>query len=293
MEEITGRRIAVYLASGLTLAVLLGLAVFKLSDAGVSVHPSQDQVAGQPVAAADPSPELQAPTSEETAANWPDDADGTVAGNADADGTVAGNGSAGAAGAGSGAQADPLAPRNANLDGARAEDDAGYYRPTNASQANAPRGGASANGVEGATQTSQPAPVKTPAAQPNRADNASDSDSGSDSGSAPEPATRTPKPSRTPAPAPEAAVEPGVKPGGDANGAPAPAPGRPNNSGDKADTADNAAAAGLRQDGGAGTDSPARDDDNAGAGSGNGEGPHRPEDPFSASTRENRAANDG
>lgn len=279
MEEITGRRIAVYLASGLTLAVLLGLAVFKLSDAGVSVHPPQDQIAGQPVAAAEPSPELQAPTSEETAANWPDDADGTVAG----------NGSAGAAGAGSGAQADPLAPRNANLDGARAEDEAGYYRPTNASQANAPRGGASAGGVEGATQTSQPAPAKTPAAQPNRANNASDSDSGSDSGSAPEPATRTPKPSRTPTPAPEVDVEPGVKPGSDANGAPAPAPGRPNNSGDKAGTADTAA--GPRQDGGAGTDSPARDDDNAG--NGNGEGPHRPEDPFSASTRENRAANDG
>lgn len=138
--ELTSRRFAIFLASGLTLAVVVGLAVWKISDAGMNLTSTQTEVAGQPIAAADAdessTPKTAASseasstaegTEEEASA---DDADAELAGEA------ASNDSNGAQGTGSGAAYDPLAPRNANLGGARGgSQETSYYRPTNAAPA--------------------------------------------------------------------------------------------------------------------------------------------------------------
>lgn len=139
--ELTSRRFAVFLASGLSLAVIVGLLVFKVSDSGMNLSSQQKEVAGQPLAAADAgesstrktaiSSEMSstAETLESTRAEQSAEA---------ANGAVpaAGNGSTSNGGSGSGAAYDPLAPRNANLGGARGgAQQMSYYRPTNAAPA--------------------------------------------------------------------------------------------------------------------------------------------------------------
>ena len=43
--ELTNRRFAIFLASGLTLAVVVGLLVWKVSDAGVSLNSQETELA--------------------------------------------------------------------------------------------------------------------------------------------------------------------------------------------------------------------------------------------------------
>ncbi|WP_143341218.1 hypothetical protein [Corynebacterium urinipleomorphum] len=133
--ELTSRRFAIFLASGLSLAVIVGVLVWKVSDAGVNLTGQQTEIAGQPVAAADADERSTKKTavSSETSSTTDRrrDENGESA-NTDTAGT--GNGNNGDTQAGEGF--DPLAPRNANLDGARGgSEEISYYRPTNAAPA--------------------------------------------------------------------------------------------------------------------------------------------------------------
>lgn len=130
--ELTTRRFAAYIATGLAVAVVFGLIVWKLSGSAVGAGTNAEDFAGQPVAEAeatttDAADDEQthtrsaAATSEETAAA--DDKEG----------------SDGGANANSAGGRDPLAPPNANLQGRRGTTGAAgpaeetrYYRPTNA-----------------------------------------------------------------------------------------------------------------------------------------------------------------
>lgn len=125
--ELTNRRFAVFLVSGLSLAVVVGLLVWKVSDSGVNIHSQETEFAGQPVAAADSSSNLtSSPESSSSGMSSTENPDSDVAaGSADSgDGQSAG------------AVNDPLAPPNANLDGNQGgTQEAPYYRPTNAAPA--------------------------------------------------------------------------------------------------------------------------------------------------------------
>ena len=126
--ELTNRRFAIFLASGLTLAVVVGLLVWKVSDAGVSLNSQETELAGQPVAAADASSEKQ--TEEE-----PSPATDITPNEHDEGDENADMGGADNVGSNSGAGGvnDPLAPPNANLGGGRGGSvETSYYRPTNA-----------------------------------------------------------------------------------------------------------------------------------------------------------------
>lgn len=141
--EPTSRRFAVFLASGLSLAVVVGLLVWKISDSGMNLSNQNTEMAGHPIAAADAddaSTRKTAVSSETSsvAAEDTGEAGGELAA-VDADtgaGNAATNGNSGAANGGAGAAYDPLAPRNANLGGARGgSQEMSYYRPTNAAPA--------------------------------------------------------------------------------------------------------------------------------------------------------------
>ena len=135
--ELTNRRFAIFLTSGLTLAVLVGLLVWKVSDAGVTLNSQETEFAGQPVAATDATAQQRTadePTSSEMSSS--ETTDGSASAGMDAS-TGAGNGNGG--GNVAGPVKDPLAPPNANLNGNRGESaEPSYYRPTNAAPAPAP-----------------------------------------------------------------------------------------------------------------------------------------------------------
>ncbi|WKK61006.1 hypothetical protein QYQ98_08200 [Corynebacterium sp. P3-F1] len=138
--ELTSRRFAIFLASGLTLAVVVGLAVWKISDAGMNLTSPQTEIAGQPIAAADADKSSTPKTaaSSEASSTAERSEEETSADDADAEfaGEAASNDSNGAQGTGADAAYDPLAPRNANLGGARGgSQETSYYRPTNAAPA--------------------------------------------------------------------------------------------------------------------------------------------------------------
>ena len=135
--ELTNRRFAIFLTSGLTLAVLVGLLVWKVSDAGVTLNSQETELAGQPVAAADATAQ-QRTADEPTSSEMPssETAEGSASAGMDAS-TGAGNGNG--SGNVAGPVKDPLAPPNANLNGNRGESaEPSYYRPTNAAPAPAP-----------------------------------------------------------------------------------------------------------------------------------------------------------
>lgn len=125
--ELTNRRFAIFLSSGLALAVVVGLLVWKISDTGAHLHSEETEFAGQPVVAADSSSsEMTAsePSTEESTTSIENEGDGD-----EAQAAPANNGAGGAG-------YDPLAPRNANLNGNRGGDqDVSYYRPTNVAPA--------------------------------------------------------------------------------------------------------------------------------------------------------------
>ena len=124
--ELTNRRFAIFLASGLTLAVVVGLLVWKVSDAGVSLNGQETEYAGQPVAAADASSQKQTEEESSSATGMTSSEHAEENENADMSGTDAGAGDVN----------DPLAPPNANLGGGRGGSvETSYYRPTNAAPA--------------------------------------------------------------------------------------------------------------------------------------------------------------
>lgn len=124
--ELTNRRFAIFLASGLTLAVVVGVLVWKVSDAGVSLNGQETEFAGQPVAAADASSQEQTEGEPSSATGMTSSEHAEENENADMSDTDAGAGDVN----------DPLAPPNANLGGGRGGSvETSYYRPTNAAPA--------------------------------------------------------------------------------------------------------------------------------------------------------------
>ena len=206
--ELTNRRFAIFLTSGLTLAVLVGLLVWKVSDSGVTLNSQETEFAGQPVAATDATAQQRTadePTSSEMSSS--ETTDGSASAGMDAS-TGAGNGNGG--GNVAGPVKDPLAPPNANLNGNRGESaEPSYYRPTNAAPAPAPA----------QPQQQQPQPqqqqqqqqsVRTSAPAPQRTPDSADSSSSQ--GEAPD--TTTPSGSTTVVPnEPSEPAEPGVQEG--------------------------------------------------------------------------------
>ena len=160
--ELTNRRFAIFLTSGLTLAVLVGVLVWKVSDAGVTLNSQETEFAGQPVAAADATAQQRTadePTSSEMTSS--ETTDGSASAGMDAS-TGAGNGNI------AGPVKDPLAPPNANLNGNRGESaEPSYYRPTNAAPAPAPaqpqqQQPQQQQQQQQSVRTSAPAPQRTP-----------------------------------------------------------------------------------------------------------------------------------
>lgn len=200
--ELTNRRFAIFLTSGLTLAVLVGLLVWKVSDAGVTLNSQETELAGQPVAAADATAQ-QRTADEPTSSEMPssETAEGSASAVMDAS-TGAGNGNV------AGPVKDPLAPPNANLNGNRGESaEPSYYRPTNAAPAPAP--------AQPQQQQKQQS-VRTSASAPSRTPDSADSSSSQ--GEAPE--TTTPSGSTTVVPnepsepkRPSEPAKPGVQEG--------------------------------------------------------------------------------
>ena len=157
--ELTNRRFAIFLTSGLTLAVLVGLLVWKVSDAGVTLNSQETEFAGQPVAAADATAQ-QRTADEPTSSEMPssETAEGSASAVMDAS-TGAGNGNG--SGNVAGPVKDPLAPPNANLNGNRGESaEPSYYRPTNAAPAPAPA--QPQQQQQQSVRTSASAPSRTP-----------------------------------------------------------------------------------------------------------------------------------
>lgn len=203
--ELTNRRFAIFLTSGLTLAVLVGLLVWKVSDAGVTLNSQETELAGQPVAAADATAQ-QRTADEPTSSEMPssETAEGSASAGMDAS-TGAGNGNG--SGNVAGPVKDPLAPPNANLNGNRGESaEPSYYRPTNAAPAPAPA----------QPQQQKQQSVRTSASAPSRTPDSADSSSSQ--GEAPE--TTTPSGSTTVVPnepsepkRPSEPAKPGVQEG--------------------------------------------------------------------------------
>lgn len=253
--ELTSRRFAIFLASGLSLAVIVGVLVWKVSDAGVNLSGQQTEIAGQPVAAADAderSTEKTAVSSEmSSTADHNRDENGEETANA---GT--GNGQNGDAR--SGGDYDPLAPRNANLAGARGgSEEIPYYRPTNA--APAPQN----------EQTAAPAQTQ----QPNNGGYAP-AEQGETKRT-----TRTTVHPHTATAAPQQPEEPQRPSEGDADGT-SPTNAEPQKASKEVETEGGAQLASEIAE-------KALDAGQAAVGtkSQDGNGPKRPEDPFSASTR--------
>ena len=262
--ELTNRRFAIFLTSGLTLAVLVGLLVWKVSDAGVTLNSQETELAGQPVAAADATAQQRTadePTSSEMLSS--ETTEGSASAGMDAS-TGAGNGNV------AGPVKDPLAPPNANLNGNRGESaEPSYYRPTNAAPAPAPAP---------AQPQQQRQSVRTSASEPSRTPDSADSSSSQ--GEAPE--TTTPSGSTTVVPnepsepkRPSEPAKPGVQEGSlpPANDA-EPQSGNDTMEIDPSDAKAAAEALGI---------APAADEAKQDAPK------KRPEDPFSASTRVQQA----
>lgn len=146
MEE-SRRGFTAFMAAGLTLAVVVGLLVWKLSESNVQMSPRGTEFAGQPVSTTEESGEsgtrTHAASSDSSPTVIASEQIDTPAGQQVNTGTPAGGQSV----------YDPLAPRGANLDGPRGgANETSYYRPTNAAPLTAtPPGGATPN-------SPQPAP---------------------------------------------------------------------------------------------------------------------------------------
>lgn len=245
--ELTNRRFAIFLASGLALAVVVGVLVWKVSDSGVGLHTQQTEYAGQPVAAAGES-SSEKTSSHATSSKSSETISSSAAEDADEQAQAEE-----AQGANGGMEYDPLAPRNANLAGARGGSaQTSYYRPTNAAPA--------PQGASGPAQTQQPGnagPTTGVSTAPGKAPQASTS-----------PGSTTVVPSQPAEPQrPPAEEQPGSEPQN---------PGLTPNSGDKPaleEKAQQEAAEALKQQ--LPNDKP------------------RPEDPFSASTRVPQAPAEG
>ena len=144
--ELTKRRFAVYMASGLALALLLGLAVWKIPSPSMNMRSDDTEIAGQPVAK----------TGDEEAAASTDPISMTEDLQASESGSRAATEDR--ADSNSNYAADPLAPPNARLDGAREDgSETSYYRPTNAAPSPRNNGNAdeSTNGKNGSRTPSQ------------------------------------------------------------------------------------------------------------------------------------------
>lgn len=263
--ELTNRRFAIFLASGLTLAVVVGLLVWKVSDAGVSLNGQETEYAGQPVAAADASSQKQ--TEEESSSAAGMTSSEHAEGNENAD-------MSGGTDAGAGDVNDPLAPPNANLGGGRGGSvETSYYRPTNA--APAPTAAQQQN-------QQQQAPARTTA--PQQTQQPDSAGTSTKPGESPSPSTTTPNGGSTTV-VPEKPSEP-QRQGAEAQegGVPPqnqPIPAEPQAAAEElaSDAAEKAINAGKDAASAMGIDS------------GNGESApkKRPEDPFSASTRVQQA----
>lgn len=245
--ELTNRRFAIFLVSGLSLAVLVGVLVWKVSDAGVNLSGQKTEIAGQPVAAADADEQSGRNTAvsaemSSTAENGGDDrTEAESAGSGD--------------GADAGAAYDPLAPRNANLGGARGgSEETSYYRPTNA--APAPQG----------MRTSAPAQTQ----QPGSGGHASEEPTYS-----PDKTTK----SKSTTAVPQAPEEPQRPDQGDSGGTPAP-DAEPQKAAEEAK-----AAPGAKIDSEIAEKAIDAGKAAIGAQGDKDDGAKRPEDPFSASTR--------
>lgn len=262
--ELTNRRFAIFLTSGLTLAVLVGLLVWKVSDAGVTLNSQETEFAGQPVAAADATAQQRTadePISSEMSSS--ETTDGSASTGMDAS-TGAGNDNV------AGPVKDPLAPPNANLNGNRGESaEPSYYRPTNAAPAPAPAPAQPQQQQQQSVRTSASAPSRTP----------DSADSSTPQGEAPD--TTTPSGSTTVVPKdpsepkrPSEPAEPGVQ-----EGSLPPANGAELQSGNDTIEIDPSDAKAAAEALGA---APATDEKQ--------DAPKkRPEDPFSASTRVQQA----
>lgn len=257
--EPTSRRFAIFLASGLSLAVIVGLLVWKVSDSGMNLSNRHTEMAGQPLAAseADGTPTRKTAVSSEMSPTAESVQETT--GEGDAGNAPSGNGTESTYTGGGGAAYDPLAPRNANLGGARGgSPETSYYRPTNA--APAPQN----------ARTSAPAPTQ----QPHNTGNAPAEQSTAPRTTAtPNSTTVVPHEPQEPQPASEEA----------ANGA-TPSKQEPQKAVEDTQAAGKQIASQIGENalhaGNAVVD--ARDDNEGGA-------PKRPEDPFSASTRNPQA----
>lgn len=277
--ELTKRRFAVYMASGLALALLLGLAVWKIPGPSMNMRSDDTEIAGQPVAKTD---------NEEAAAST-DPTSMTE----DIQASESGSRAATEDRANSNSAADPLAPPNARLDGAREDgSETSYYRPTNAapSPRNNGNAGESTNGRNGA---------RTPSQTP-RSGQANQSRSNSDSQPESRPTTRgngeTTRPERPQGPGTAPATVPNE------NNEPAPRPDPANDQTPQpADQPASPADDNATPQGGNATPqggSASSQGGNATVQSGNAApqsgqvSEQRSEDPFSAATREERAGSE-
>lgn len=141
--ELTGRRFAAFMAIGLSMAVVLGIVVWKLPDPGVGIASDRSEFAGQPVAAADKSTEKNTgenptepdPASASNSTQHSDNNRDRRTPSSPAEEIVASPRWT------SGAQRDPLAPPNAKLDGTEGNNSREHvtdmYRPSNAVPAEA------------------------------------------------------------------------------------------------------------------------------------------------------------
>ena len=132
--ELTGRRFAAFMALGLGLAVVLGLVVWKLPDAGVSLASDKSDYAGHPITAADATNEHRTAQTEKTTPRTEQHTSSRRKGSTTRAASPKWD---------SGSTRDPLAPHNAKLDGtagqATREQAQDLYRPRNATPKARPR----------------------------------------------------------------------------------------------------------------------------------------------------------
>lgn len=271
--ELTNRRFAIFLVSGLSLAVIVGLLVWKVSDAGVNLNGQEAEFAGQPVAAADASSQEQ--TREESTS----EEDMTSSHSDDTENSAGAENTSGAAG--NAAVHDPLAPPNANLGGGRGgAAETSYYRPTNAAPAPQMKSEpapapAPAPASQQSARTSAPAQTQ----QPDSAGTSTNPGEAPSTTTTPSSTTVVPKeplePQRASEEAPDSARPPQTEPNPNAEPE-SPDSQLASEAKEKAQEAGNAAAGalGLKQE----EDAPAEEAKKEAT-------KQRPEDPFSASTR--------
>lgn len=250
MEAKTKRGFAIFIASGLALAVLLGLVVFKFSDSGMPLPKKETEFAGQPVAAADEETTYPATTSRGGDRGDKTDSGTTrtsaAAGEKDTDNQwpagrrndsrnsrsrLPGEGPARATDDDrSGPGIDPLAPRGANLAGDRdATPETGVHRAKNATVTTEPTKVRQAPQAPHAPQAPRiPVVPQAPRIPQDRAEIAS-----RPSSEEPHRETRDPQPANPPAPTPAPIPEraggdehnqrpPATKEPGPSNGVPYP-----------------------------------------------------------------------